>query len=362
MKDEKMDVLKNAAINVMRNLRPQDIFSVVTFSDRAEVLIPASYPYDKKKLESNIQMLHPSGATEIFQGLQAGYNEIQLNASQERIDHIILMTDGHTYGDEQQCISLAEQASTKGIGISAMGIGNEWNDTFLDALASRTGGSSRYISRTEDIQRFLVEKFETFARTLADDVVLEIKGSTPGAEMAYAFRTQPETGPLPIEESIHLGPVLKDSTLSVLFEYRIDPALTQQDRISLLSGQLKLSIAGLPRPVQPIAVEFLRAVKKEAGGEPPPSIIIQSLGRLTLYRMQEKAHVEVSQGQYDLAARHMKQLATTLLMQGERSLARTALIEAENIEKMQSFSDEGRKEIKYGTRALIMIPEKEFPV
>jgi Ca-activated chloride channel family protein len=361
MKNEKMDVLKNAAISVMRNLRPQDIFSVVTFSDRADVLIPATYPFDKKKLESSIQMLQPTGATEIFQGLQAGFNEIQQNASQERIDHIILMTDGHTYGDEPQCISLAEQASTKGIGISAMGIGNEWNDTFLDALASRTGGTSRYISRPEDIQRFLVEKFETFARTLADDVVLEIMG-TPGAELAYAFRTQPETGPLPIEDSIHLGPVLKDSTLNVLFEYRIEPALTKQDRISLLSGQLKLSIAGLPRPVQPIAVEFSREVKKEAGEAPPPSIIIQSLGRLTLYRMQEKAHVEVSQGQYDLAARHMKQLATSLLMQGERSLARTALIEAENIEKMQSFSEEGRKEIKYGTRALIMAPEKEFPV
>ncbi len=50
MKDEKMDMLKNAAIKVMQNLRPQDIFSVITFSDRAEVLIPASYPYDKRKL------------------------------------------------------------------------------------------------------------------------------------------------------------------------------------------------------------------------------------------------------------------------------------------------------------------------
>ena len=154
-----MDMLKNAAIKVMRNLRPQDIFSVVTFSDRADVLIPASYPYDKKKLESRIQMLQPSGATEIFQGLHASFNEIQRNVSQERIDHIILLTDGHTYGDEQQCLSLAEQAAKQGIGISAMGIGKEWNDVFLDTLASRTGGSSRYISRTEDIQNFLVEKF-----------------------------------------------------------------------------------------------------------------------------------------------------------------------------------------------------------
>jgi Ca-activated chloride channel homolog len=361
MKDEKMDVLKNAAIKVMRSLRPQDIFSVITFSDRAEVLIPASYPYDKRKLESQIQMLQPSGATEIFQGLQASYNEIQRNVSQERIDHIILLTDGHTYGDEQECLALAEQAATKGIGISAMGIGKEWNDVFLDTLANRTGGSSRYISRAEDIQKFLVEKFETFARTLADDVVLEIK-ATSGAEMVYAFRTQPETGPLPIEESIHLGPVLQDSNLNVLFEYRIGSLLTQQDAVSLLRGQIKLSIAGLPRPIQPIAIEFSRKVRKEAGGEPPPAIIIQSLGKLTLYRMQERAHTEVSQGQFELAAQHMKQLATNLLAQGERSLARTALIEAENIAKLQSFSEEGSKEIKYGTRALIMPQEKELPV
>ena len=361
MKDGKMDVLKSAAIKVMQNLRSQDIFSVVTFSDRAEVLIPASYPYDKRKLESRIQMLQPSGATEIFQGLQAGYDEIQRNVSQERIDHIILLTDGHTYGDEQQCLDLADRAAKQGIGISAMGIGKEWNDTFLDTLANRTGGSSRYIARKEDIQKFLVEKFEMLARTLADDVVLEIK-KISGAEMAYAFRTQPETGPLPIEDSIHLGPLLQDSTLHVLFEYRVDASLTKQDVAYLLRGQLKLSLAALPTPIPPFKIEFSREVKDEAGKEPPPALIIQSLGKLTLYRMQEKAHMEVEQGQFELAAQHMKNLATSLLAQGERSLARTAIIEAENIVKMQSFSEEGSKEIKYGTRALIMPQEKEQPI
>jgi Ca-activated chloride channel family protein len=140
----------------------------------------------------------------------------------------------------------------------------------------------------------------------------------------------------------------------VLFEYRIDGSLTEQDHVFLQRGHLKLSIAALPTPIQPLRLDFSREVKDEAGEEPPPAMIIQSLGKLTLYRMQEKAHVEVEQGQYELASQHMKNLATSLLAQGERSLARTALIEAENIEKMQSFSEEGSKEIKYGTRALIM--------
>ncbi|MGB7874686.1 MAG: VWA domain-containing protein [Anaerolineales bacterium] len=361
MKDEKMDVLKNAAIKVMRNLRSQDIFSVVTFSDRAEVLIPASFPFDKKKLEARIQMLQPFGGTEIFQGLRAAYDEIQRNVGQERINHIILLTDGHTYGDDQQCIDLAKQAAEQGIGISAMGIGKEWNDEFLDTLANRTGGSSRYIARAEDIQRFLMEKFEALARTLADDVVLELK-HTPGSELAYAFRTQPETGPLPIEDSIHLGPLLQDYNLNVLFEYRVDGSLTSQDVVYLQRGNLKLSIAALPTPIQPLKIEFSREVKDEAGEEPPPTKIIQSLGKLTLYRMQERAHTEVEQGQFELASQHMKKLATSLMAQGEQNLARTALIEAENIAKMQSFSEEGSKEIKYGTRALIMPLEKEEPI
>jgi len=356
MKDEKMDVLKNAAIKVMRNLRSQDIFSVVTFSDRAEVLIPASYPNDKRKLEARIQMLQPSGGTEIFQGLSAAYDQIQRNVGQERINHIILLTDGHTYGDDQQCVDLANQAAKQGIGISAMGIGKEWNDEFLDTLANRTGGSSRYIARTEDIHRFLVDKFESLARTLADDVVLEIM-QTPGAEMAYAFRTQPETGPLPIEDSIHLGPLLQDSNLSVLFEFRVDGLLTEQDFAYIQRGTLRLSIVALPTPVQPLRIDFSREVKDEAGEDPPPTKIIQSLGRLTLYRMQEKAHSEVEQGQFELASQHMKNLATSLLAHGERGLARTALIEADNIIKMQSFSEEGSKEIKYGTRSLIMPSE-----
>jgi Ca-activated chloride channel family protein len=358
MKDEKMDIVKNAAIKVLRNLRSQDIFSVVAFSDRAEILIPASYSFDKSRLEARIRMLQAGGATEIYQGMQAAYDEILLNVSQERVNHIILLTDGHTYGDEHQCIQLAERAAKQGVGISAMGIGKEWNDVFLDALAKKTGGSSRYISRAEDIQRFLVEKFDTLARTLADDVILEFK-ETPGIELAYAFRTQPETGPLPMEGDIHLGPVLQDSTLNVLFEFRIDPALTKEDTIQILRGTLKLAIAALPTPIQPIRIEFSREVKEEADTTVPPSVmIIQALGKLTLYRIQERAHMEVEEGQFELAAHHMKQLATSLLSQGERSLARTALMEAENIEKLQAFSEEGSKEIKYGTRALIM-PQEE---
>lgn len=358
MKGEKIDVLKDAASQVLRGLRPQDILSVVSFSDRAEVIIPASYQSDKSKLQSRIQMLQPSGATELFQGLKKGVDEVERNSGRSYVSHVILMTDGHTYGDEQKCLDLAKQASDLNIGISAMGIGKEWKDAFLDELASVTGGSSKYIAQPQDIQRFLVEKFESLARTFAEDIVLNFT-STEGVDLSYAFRSQPEVGLLPIASPIHLGPVLQDTKLSVLFEFRVNPSLTKQDVVKLIKGTLKLSVAGMSTPPKPLPIEFSREVKNEAGTDSPPPLIVQALGKLTLYRLQDKARLEVESGQFELAARHLNHLATNLLTQGERSLAKTVLIEARNVEQLQNFSEEGRRAIKYGTRSLVMPESKD---
>ncbi len=67
MQGDKMDMVKATAIQLLRGLRPQDVLSVVTFSDRAEVIVPAGLNQDNKKQEGRIQMIQASGATEIYQ-------------------------------------------------------------------------------------------------------------------------------------------------------------------------------------------------------------------------------------------------------------------------------------------------------
>jgi len=69
MQGEKMDVVKASAIQVLRNLRPQDILSVVAFSDRAEVIIPASYQQDRPRLEAKVQMIQLPAQQRCFRDL-----------------------------------------------------------------------------------------------------------------------------------------------------------------------------------------------------------------------------------------------------------------------------------------------------
>jgi Ca-activated chloride channel family protein len=358
MQGDKIDMVKAAAIHLIRSLRPQDVFSVVAFSDRAEVIIPAAINWETKKQEALIQFIQPSGATEIYQGLELGMKEVRRSLDPSRVNHIILLTDGHTYGDERTCLELAEQASHLNIGITGMGIGSEWNDIFLDSLAGRTGGSSAYISSPKDIQRILVDKFNALTTVFADDVILEYRLKDK-IKVNYAFRLQPEAGGIGMGNPIHLGPISRELPLMVLFEILVDPAALDREQVLLMEGALKVSIAAMPAPVPPIRIHIQREVLADASPEPPPGKILSALSKLTLYRMQERARIAADGGEYSSAARHLQNLATHLFSQGENSLAKTALMEAENLERMHSWSETGNKDIKYSTRALLLGAPKE---
>jgi Ca-activated chloride channel family protein len=361
MQGEKMDTVKAAAIQVLRNLRPQDIFSVVAFSDRAEVIIPAAYLQDRARLEARIQMIHPSGATEMLQGLELGIQEVKRSLDSKRINQIILLTDGHTYGDEQECLSLASGLAERGISVSGMGIGKEWNDIFLDALSTRTGGSSAYIARPQDISRLLLAKFDALVHTYAEDITLELK-PIPDVELTYAFRIQPDPAPVSRKQNtLHLGPILQDTSTRVIFEYIIQPKAVKSDAVMLLDGSLRVSIASHPLPVPPLRMRLTRPVSDSPETVPPPPEIVQSLSKLMLYRMQERARKEIEQGHIDTATRQLQALASNLLTQGERSLAQTILLEVDYLKKQHALSEEGSKKINYGTRALLSAePKKEM--
>lgn len=358
MKGEKMDVVKATAIQVLRSLRPQDILSVVAFSDRAEVIIPASFHQEHSRLEASIQMIQPSGATEIFQGLEAGVKEVMRSIDSKRINHIILLTDGHTYGDEQQCLAFASNLAEKGIGVSSMGIGKEWNDIFLDVLSTRTGANSAYIAEPRDIKHILLEKFNALAQTFAEDVTMDIN-PVDGVELSYVFRLQPDPSPIPFEGKLHLGSILQDTSTRIIFEYIIQPKAVKSDIVEFLDATLKVSIASLPLPVPPLRMRLQRPVSASPETDTPPIEITHALPRLMLYRMQERARKEIENGNVDTATRQLETLASNLLSQGERSLAQTILLEVEYLQNQQTLSEEGTKKMKYGTRALILAPPKK---
>ena len=159
MSGARMQNVKVAAGDLLESLDPEDRLSLVTFSDRAEVLAPSDLVANARVFKSAIASMVPGGGTEINQGLLAGLEEVRRYASGELINHVILLTDGRTYGDEMRSLSEARRAASEGISISAFGIGEDWNDEFLDDLARCGAGVSRS-SASFDVRTVLKQQIQ----------------------------------------------------------------------------------------------------------------------------------------------------------------------------------------------------------
>ena len=353
MRGERMDTVKRTAIQLLRQLRQEDIISIVTFSDRAEVLVSGGRSSEKIEIENKIKAIQTSGGTEIYQGMDAGFFEVRSRSSKDSTNHIILLTDGRTYGDEAECLRIAEQAAISGIAISGLGIGSEWNDVFLDSMAARTGGSSMYISQPKDIEKTLKEVFLGLGQIYAERVTFDFIAQ-PGVELHYAFRLSPQSSPLKTSSPIRLGGLPKEASLTLLLEFIVDPIENTSGALTLVEGQISMDIPTRPSTNHILPLHLSRVISLETSSEPPPTQLLKAVSQLTLYRMQERANQYLAEGQLEDASRHMKNLATHLFSQDQHDLARTALQEANNILHKHRLSETGKKRIKYGTRALLL--------
>ena len=360
MQGKKMDMTKSAAIKILRHLTQDDVFSVVTFSDYADVVVPAGFLADLPRTEARIQMLQPSGGTEIYRGLQLAFNEVRRFRDDARVNHIILLTDGRTYGDEEQSLALAERAASEGIVISAIGLGTDWNDNFLDALVSRAGGNSAYIADANEIEQFLLGKVQNLENLYASDVVLDYFLGEHLA-LTYVYRVQPNPMALEADSPLFLGSVPYNQSLQIIFEFTLDSVPPGTQDILLLSGNLQADILQQRGKTYRTHVRLMRPVSADAAPDVTPVLekkLSSALADMALYRLQEKAHQQADAGNSSSAARYLQYLATQLFEKGHDHLAKTALLEAENLAQRGRFSEAGRKDIKYGTRALLLSPER----
>ena len=352
MKGARLDVLKATAIELIRRLRPQDTVSIISFDDKADVSLAAGSHINIRKAEGRIHALRASGGTEIFKGLEAGYNEVLRNYHPTHTNHIILITDGHTYGDERACLRLADKAAAKDIGLSSLGIGGEWNDILLDDLAKRTGGDCLYVHKPKEIGDSLNQKLIRLSKAYAERISLDFKCG-PLINLNYAFRLKPMVGVLPSTSPFKLGSLSKGDRQQILLEFIVESIPKEVTQVLLFDGELRFDLPSKSASYQ-TPITLLREVKTEEILEKPSSHISDALSMLTLYRMQEQAREEISDGKFDSASARLKNMATQLLSKGETELARTVLSGAEHIKSGQHLSEDGKKRIKYGTRALLL--------
>lgn len=354
MKGERLKRVKEAVNLIFEKLTPDDVISLVSYSDRAETNVAATDNTNIRLLQSRINAITASGGTEIYQGLVAARRQLSSANLSQYNNHLVLLTDGHTYGDEAQCLELAQTMADKGINISAFGIGTEWNDQFLDQLVAPSGGRSDFIESPEKVLQQLQGRIQGLGTVHAQNLRL-LPRLPKSATISYGFKVAPFTQPLPLAtDEIKLGDLEGRSPLSFLLEIKIAPQ-AREARLRLpleITADFPTTAVSQQNKSYQVDAQCL-VLSDPPEPQSPSPFLTKAVRMMTLYRMNEKAWADVQAGNFDQATRRMRHLTTRLIESGETNLAHQAQMEAERLTRLGTMSIEGRKAIKYGTRALL---------
>src|SRR5438552_10760072 len=125
MAGAKLQNLKQAVRWVIDHLNPEDSIAVTLFDDEVHPFAPSTRVSEARTMLDRLDAVREAGGTAMSKGLLVGLDESLKGRTPGAISRIIVLTDGQTWGDAEQCKELARQAGQAGVPITALGVGAE---------------------------------------------------------------------------------------------------------------------------------------------------------------------------------------------------------------------------------------------
>ena len=178
MSGTKIAKAKEAAILAVRRLNSKDIVSVVVYDSTVRVLVPATKLTDKDAVCRKISEISAGGSTALFAGVSKGAAELRKFIDRNRVNRIILLSDGLANVGPETPSALGELGSSlikEGISVSTMGLGLGYNEDLMTQLAQRSDGNHIFIEKAEDLARIFNFEFDHVLSVGAQEVSITIK-------------------------------------------------------------------------------------------------------------------------------------------------------------------------------------------
>lgn len=192
----KLEYAKEAARLAVGQLRAGDRVAIVAFDSVSNVLLPSTPVRDHQAIEAIIDGLTPGGSTNISDGLADGRAEVARHLRRDWVNRIILMTDGlANFGirDPDELSRVAREYGQQGVSISAMGLGHEYNEDLLVALAEYSGGRYHYIEDPQQMASIFKTEVRELAAVVARGVTVELAGASGAQVSTVLARKAAET-------------------------------------------------------------------------------------------------------------------------------------------------------------------------
>jgi Ca-activated chloride channel homolog len=160
-RENRLGLVQRALRLLVNGLRPSDQIAIVEYGSQARLIMPHTPVQQRGMILDAIDRLHPNGSTNAEAGLAIGYGEAARMFNSDKINHVILCSDGVANVGQTGAGGILERIrldAERGITLTAIGFGmDNCNDVLLERLADEGDGRYAYVDTISEARRIFVE-------------------------------------------------------------------------------------------------------------------------------------------------------------------------------------------------------------
>ncbi len=223
MSGKKLYEARSALRMLVNSLTDQDRISIVGYSDRA---VKYSDLHDLTLREKNrvidlSNTLSAGGATNISSGLVMGIDILKHSGNNGKMKRVILISDGlanRGIMDHIQLGRVVNDAAESGITVSAVGVGDDFNEMLMTRIADNGAGNYYYLDNLNAFSEVFLDELKRIKTIAASKIKIEIP-LTEGISLVSASGY-----PVSIEgqvASFYPGDLLKGQVRKIFLTFKV---------------------------------------------------------------------------------------------------------------------------------------------
>ncbi len=191
MAGEKLENARRAAHVLVDRLNEHDRLAFVTFGSNVTPLFPSTpcTADARGQMHRAIDKIYDMGGTNLSGGLEAGLREVEAHAREFPVNRVILISDGEAnegITSREGLVGISRHAMRDGVSVTALGVGFDFDEDVMQALAENGGGNYRYLRTGGELEEIFNTELKQLAAQVASSPSL-VLGLPQGVQLAEVF-------------------------------------------------------------------------------------------------------------------------------------------------------------------------------
>ena len=217
MAGDKIRLAKLAVEESLGRLHDDDRFAIVVYDEVIDVVFPSTRatPDARRSALARLGEIDARGSTNLGEGWLRGCEQVALELSAEGVNRTLLLTDGLAnvgITDRDELARHAAELRARGVSTTTFGVGEDFDEVLLQAMADAGGGHFYYIANAAAIRDYVTsevgETLEIVARGVTLQVTgpdgIEVESLSPYPTQAFGGRTVVTLGDLVAEQRLQV--------------------------------------------------------------------------------------------------------------------------------------------------------------